>query len=158
VTAVVGLRRATWVVTVLYLVALVLIAFWQTPVDQDSRGWLLHLLHWLHAHGTPRWVNYSFVEVAANVVLFVPVGLFLVILTGARRWWLGPLVGVLASSGIELAQKAYLPARFATIQDVYANTAGATAGTLVALCVLGILHLRELKIRRKQRTPLRHRH
>ena len=125
---------------VAYLVALALIAFWPTPVDRDAHGSLVALLDLLQRQGAPEWVRYDVVEFSANIVLFVPVGLFLVILAGGRRWWLGPLAGFGVSCGIELGQLVFLPARFATVNDVIANSTGAIIGTALALFVLLLHH------------------
>jgi VanZ family protein len=132
------LRRGALWIALLYLVALTLIAFWPTPVDRDLQGAIGAFVTWLHGHGVPDRFGYSTIESSANVVLFVPVGLFVVILAGARRWWLGPMVGALVSALIEFGQLIFLPARFATLNDVAANTLGAILGTVLAVVVLRI--------------------
>jgi glycopeptide antibiotics resistance protein len=123
-----------------YLVALALIVFWPTPVDRDTRDYLVTLIDLLQRLGAPEWVRYTVIEFSANILLFVPAGLFLVILAGPRRWWLGPLAGFGASSAIELGQLVFLPDRFATVNDVIANSVGAIIGTALALIVLLIHH------------------
>jgi glycopeptide antibiotics resistance protein len=135
-------RRVTLLLTFAYVVVLALIAFWPTPVDRDARGSLLALIGWLHNHGAPLWVDYDFAEFSANVALFVPVGLFVGMLAGARRWWLGIVVGFFTSCGIEIGQLMFLPERFATVNDVIANTLGAVFGTVFALLVLWVIHAR----------------
>jgi glycopeptide antibiotics resistance protein len=130
------LRRWALRLTVVYLVALALIAFWPTPVDRDAHDSLLAVLDWLQEHGAPGWLGYSLVEFTANILLFVPVGLLAVILAGPRRWYLGVLAGFVASCTIELGQLLFLPDRFATLADVVANTGGATIGTALALMLL----------------------
>lgn len=131
-----SLRRIARALTVMYVLVLALIAFWPTPVDAGAHDSLTSLLGWLHAHGAPGWLRYTRVEFLANVALFLPVGLLVVILTGAKRWWLGVLAGLATSCAIELGQSVLLPARFATLDDVVANTAGAAVGALVALVIL----------------------
>lgn len=129
-------------VAAVYLVALTLIAFWPTPVDRGARGSIAGTLAWLHAHGVPVWVDYALVEFSANIALFVPVGLLTVLLVGRRHWWLGIVVGVVASCLIELGQYAFLPGRFATLLDVLANSVGAYVGALGALVFLTVLRRR----------------
>lgn len=119
-----------------YLTMLVLIAFWPAPVDRNSYAALLSVIDWLQERGAPGWVRYSLAEFAANVLLFVPVGLFVMILTGVRGWWLAVLTGFAASCTIELAQLIFLPDRYATLSDVIANTIGAAAGTVLGLVLL----------------------
>nr|WP_276512222.1 VanZ family protein [Cryobacterium roopkundense] len=123
------------------MVTLALIAFWPTPVDRGGHDSLVSLLGWLQRHGAPGWLSYTFVEFSANVALFVPIGLLGVILLGARRWWLAILAGFLASFSIELGQLLFLPARFATVNDVIANSLGAGIGTVGALLLIGVLHV-----------------
>jgi len=135
-----ALHRAAVVLSVCYLVALALIAFWPTPVDQGAHDPLVSLLGWLQRHGAPGWLSYNFVEFSANIALFVPVGLLGVILLGARHWWLAILAGFTASFCIELGQLLFLPARFATVNDVIANTLGTVIGTVLALMLIGALH------------------
>lgn len=130
------LHRVTLWLTLAYLIVLAFVAFWPTPVDQGAHGAISSLIRWLHAHGAPAWVRYSMIEFGANIAMFVPVGLFVAILAGARRWWLGILVGFLASCAIEVGQLAFLPTRFATVYDVIANTSGAVIGAIIALLAL----------------------
>lgn len=146
-TAVRRLRRVTLATTFAYLIALVLIAFWPVPVDRGAENLLSHLFAWLYRHDAPAWLDYHFLEFSANIVLFVPVGLFVVILAGARRWWLGLLAGVGASVFIELGQLLFLPARFATVDDVIANSTGAALGTLLAVVALHLTHRHEAAAR-----------
>ncbi|MEA9999680.1 VanZ family protein [Cryobacterium sp. RTS3] len=130
------LRRWVIALAVVYVVALALIAFWPVPVDRNIDGPLLHLINWLHQHGAPGWFRYSTVEFGANIVLFIPVGVFIVVLAGARRWWWAILVGFAASCTIELCQLLFLSSRFATLNDVIANTSGAVVGALLGLVLL----------------------
>lgn len=134
-----GLHRVTLWLTLGYLVVLTFIAFWPTPVDRDAQGTINSLLHWLHAHGAPAWVRYKVIEFGANIALFVPVGLFVGILAGAQRWWLGILAGFAASCVIEAGQLAFLPLRFATVYDVVSNTTGALIGAALALIALRLM-------------------
>jgi glycopeptide antibiotics resistance protein len=138
-----GLRRVTVGATFVYLVALVAIAFWPVRVDENAGDLLYRLFTWLYRHGAPRWLNYDFLEFSANVILFIPVGLFVVILAGARRWWLGILAGLVTSCAIEVGQLMFLPARSATVVDVVANTSGAVLGTVLAVMALAIAHAQE---------------
>jgi glycopeptide antibiotics resistance protein len=130
------LRRAALWVSLAYLVALTLIAFWPIPVDRGAHGSISSVVLWLHRHGVPAWLNYAVIEFTANIALFVPVGLLVVLLAGAHRWWLGPLFGAAISSAIEVGQLVFLPERFATVNDVIANSLGAVLGTIAAIIVL----------------------
>ncbi|GAA2249597.1 VanZ family protein [Herbiconiux moechotypicola] len=108
------------------------VVFWPTPVDSGSRGDLLRFLSVLHDHGLPRSIGYSEVEFAANVAMFVPLGVLLGLTLGPHWWWIALVVGIGFSTSIELLQYFFLPERFATYEDVVANSFGAALGTVVA--------------------------
>ncbi|WAJ32016.1 VanZ family protein [Arthrobacter sp. FX8] len=113
-------------------VPLALVAFWPTPVDQPVSGQLAFVLDFLHHHGIPRWFNYKFIEAAANVVLFVPVGFVSALAFPEKRWWQIGAFGLLVSGCIELGQLMFLHDRFASPSDIVTNTSGAVMGGLLA--------------------------
>ncbi|MFC8522006.1 VanZ family protein [Pseudarthrobacter sp. NPDC057230] len=114
------------------LIPLALIAFWPSPVDQPVSGQLTAALHFLHRHGVPGWFNYKFLEAAANVVLFVPLGFVGRLAFPNKRWWQIGAFGLLVSGCIELGQLMFLHERFASSSDIVTNTLGAVIGALVA--------------------------
>jgi hypothetical protein len=135
-------RRAVLWAAVPYVVALALVAFWPTPVDESSHDGIDAFLARLHRRGFPLWISYELIEFIANIVMFVPVGFFVVVLAGMPRWWLGFLAGVAGSCVIELGQLVFLPERMPTLNDVMANTTGAAVGTVIALVTLQIARSR----------------
>lgn len=110
-----------------YVVALLLIAFWPTPVDRSLAPGLSRTLGWLHAHGLPAFVDYGTVEFGSNILLFMPWGYIAGAL--AKRWWQSLAAGFVASCLIELGQALLLPDRFPSTMDILANTAGTALGT-----------------------------
>jgi VanZ family protein len=125
--------RLPWAVALgAYTVVVALVVGWPTPVDAGAHDTLTSLFARLHAAGVPAWVDYAFLEKAANVAMFVPFGL---LITGLdrRRWWWGLLVPAALSAAAEVSQLVLRPERFATWTDVAANTAGAALGVVVAL-------------------------
>ena len=128
----------------LYLVAAAAVVLWPTRVDAPYDGGLFAALRALHDHGLPAFVDYSFVETGANVLMFVPLGFLLTAIFPKRMWWLPTLIGFAASGAGELAQLLFLPNRVASIGDVAANTAGALVGTILAVAV------RELVLARRR--------
>jgi glycopeptide antibiotics resistance protein len=66
-------------------------------------------------------------EVVANVVLFVPFGLYLGILLPARRWPLAVLAFAATSVGLETAQYVFAVGS-SDVSDVISNTAGGVLG------------------------------
>lgn len=85
------------------------------------------------------WVSLDFtrLEIIANVLVFVPVGVLVFLLLPRIIWPLALLIGPAISVAIEGAQRIALPHRAATVSDIVANSLGATAGVVVALvCTL----------------------
>lgn len=119
----VGRRAAAWLAG--YGVVLAAIAFWPTPVDAGARP-LLRAVHSL----VPV-LTYARIEFAANVALFVPVGLLLTLVLHRRRWLVLP-VAFLMTVTIESVQAIALAARTPSVLDIVANTAGACVGMVCA--------------------------
>lgn len=116
-------------------VPLAFVAFWPTPVDQPIGGQIVAALNVLHRHGMPRWFDYKFVEAAANVLLFVPVGFAARLAFPLRCWWQIGAFGLLVSGCIELGQLLFLHNRFASPSDIVTNTSGAVIGALLVSLV-----------------------
>ncbi|MDP9989347.1 hypothetical protein J2S98_004537 [Arthrobacter oryzae] len=113
-------------------IPLAFIAFWPSPVDKPVSGQLAAVLTFLYRHGIPRWINYSFVETTANIVLFMPVGFAAGLAFPSKRWWQIGGFGMLVSGCIELGQLLFLHDRFASPSDIMTNTSGAVIGALLA--------------------------
>lgn len=98
------------------------------------------------------WASLDFtrLEIIANVLVFVPVGILAFVLLPRRLWPVALLVGPALSIAIETAQRVALPHRAATVTDVLANSSGALLG--VALAILCTLLLAP---RASQRRPSR---
>jgi glycopeptide antibiotics resistance protein len=80
-------------------------------------------------------------EFALNVLMFAPLGVFAVLLFGARGFWL--------SVGIEWLQE-FVPSRVSDPRDLLANGVGAIVGALLALPFVPLFHSR-----RRHRAPQR---
>ncbi|WP_181429150.1 VanZ family protein [Curtobacterium sp. MCSS17_008] len=130
-------RRVAWTLATTYGVVVVLVATAGSPVDGGVHPWLVRAIAAGQRLGAPGWLGYDAVEFTANVLFFVPFGFFVLLLFGARAWWVGMLGGLVASCAIETVQALFLPARFASVDDVLANTSGAVLGVLVGIVVLG---------------------
>lgn len=118
----------------LYAVAIVLIGFWPTHVDQN-----LGLAHHPPTAWLVSWFDltperaYSVGEFCANVLLFVPLGIFAMLLV-PRISWLRTVVGALAVTVvIEVVQTLLRPDRTGSVRDVVANTLGAAIGAALVL-------------------------
>ncbi|WP_157887565.1 VanZ family protein [Frondihabitans sp. PAMC 28766] len=128
------LRRGEWIAFVVVLAAVLTIVLWPTHVDAPVDGALSHVLAALHRHGVPGWVDYDFVQSAANVVMFLPVGALLASLFVPQLWWASGVLGLTLSLCIEFTQYTFLPGRTASAGDLMTNTGGAlVGGALVAI-------------------------
>lgn len=133
-------RRRPWLLaaTVVYLAGALVVGFWPTPVDRDLRGLIARALGVLHRGGLPNGYGYDALEFSANIAFFVPIGVLLCLVFARRLWLLAILCGALLSGVIELGQLLFLSARFASWQDVEANTIGTAIGVTIVLIARGI--------------------
>jgi len=121
---------------VAYAIALALIGLWSTPVDSKldvvefgPAAWMIDQLDLTPYDG------YRLIEFSANIVLFIPAGVLAMLIVPRLRWWQAAVLGLAASTLIEVLQQVLRPARFATFEDVAANTIGATVGAVIVASV-----------------------
>ena len=126
-----------------YAVVLVLATLSPTPLDQDYEEAIRKLLAALHRAGGPEWFGYNKLEFTANILMFVPLGFLIAMSIPTKLWWMSILIGSLLSGAIELAQGAFLAARFASLNDVVSNSAGAALGALFAAILVALVHQRD---------------
>jgi glycopeptide antibiotics resistance protein len=113
----------------IYALGLALVGLWPHPVDEkvDVTAW--PPVRWsTYALGLTPVQGYDVVQFAANVALFVPLGVLVLLMW--RR--VGVLQATVASAAvaalIELLQYLVRPERLASLLDVVANTLGAAIG------------------------------
>ena len=99
------------------------------PTQSDL---VLRVLARLQGYDRLSWLTYDRAEYLANVALFIPVGMFLLLLFGTRFWWLAVAAALVLTSLIETAQRA-IPGRVSDERDIAANTMGAVVGVAVGL-------------------------
>ncbi|WP_010205790.1 VanZ family protein [Salinibacterium sp. PAMC 21357] len=75
----------------------------------------------------------GWIEFAANIALFVPLGFLLTILL--RNPWFGIMLGIAVSIGVEIAQF-MIPDRQPTMRDIVSNAFGAGAGALLGWLIV----------------------
>lgn len=81
----------------------------------------------------------SKIYIIENIVMFIPLGMF-VRWYGIKRWWLGPPLIIGSSTLIEIMQ--YLTGRgHAEVDDILTNTIGGLIGFIVMKLVFGIKYL-----------------
>jgi glycopeptide antibiotics resistance protein len=142
-----GPRRTIIAVMVLgYGVFLAFMVFWPSPIDAPVQGLLERAISELHERGVPGFVNYEFIESFSNMLLFIPVGFLFGLMVPLRWWPVALLLGPALSAGIELAQRYLLDARVSTIDDVIANSIGATIGVMIAVIIRGVVKARDEKV------------
>lgn len=113
----------------LYVVALALIGLWPRTVDDGVDVAGLAPVQWMsEVLGLTDLQGYEVVQVAANVVLFVPFGALVLLLRPPTPVWLATLTGAAASALVELLQHWMRPERFGSVQDIVANSIGAALG------------------------------
>ncbi|MBM7025400.1 VanZ family protein [Clavibacter sp. DM3] len=122
-----------------YVALIALVTLTPHSVDRGVYPHLMRGVLVLQHHGLP-WFRYSMIEEAANVVLFVPLGMLGILALGLGRWWAVVLTGTVLSGSVELVQGAFLPGRVASVTDVAANALGALVG--VAVCGLSAARTR----------------
>ena len=72
------------------------------------------------------------IEFLANIGLFVPLGVFLVLLVGTRLWFVALAAGIVLTSVIENVQRS-IPGRVSDPRDVAANAVGMFIGVALGL-------------------------
>jgi glycopeptide antibiotics resistance protein len=124
--------------TVLYLAGVAWVTLGPEPYDARTSGVLWRFLDFFGRHESTDWITFDRVEFAANIAMFVPLGVFLVLLLGRRLWWLAIVVCGVLSCAIEVSQGALLPTRVSDLADVVANTSGGVAGVLLGVVLMSI--------------------
>ena len=105
-----------------------------TPqVDAAGRISVIYrVLDALHRRGHLLSIDDNQVEFLANVALFVPVGMFLLLLFGTPLWWVALAASFAMTAFVEIAQRS-IPGRVPDEGDLMANGLGAVIGVLIAL-------------------------
>lgn len=118
-----------------YAIAVLLLTWLPAEEAGKVTGIVAVLARLVAAWGAPFEAAYTVLEFAANIALFVPLGVLLV--AGWQRIPAGVIVtvGCAASTVIELVQLA-LPSRYSTLSDVIANTLGTAVGLVIARALL----------------------
>lgn len=133
--------------SVLYVVALAVIAMWPTHVDSGINvvdGSFIG--RWLLAQNLSHAQAYDTIQFSANVLLYLPLGALAMLVASRTRWWHAVAVALTVSTIFELLQATLRPGRTADASDVLANTIGAAVGA-------GILVVVRAVVRERQRTP-----
>lgn len=99
----------------------------------------------LHARGMFEFVDFLVVEFLGNILMFVPLGVFVALLISRRHWWVLLFAGTLFSGFIELGQLLLLPDRVPEMRDLISNSTGFILGAIAAVVFrLAVAHRDEL--------------
>ena len=124
---------------------------WLTLTPQayasDHIAIIYRVLAVAHRHGYLLFIDDRRLEFLANIALFVPVGMFLMLLFGTRLWWVALAASFAMTTAIEVAQRS-IPGRVPDERDLIANGLGAIIGVLIALVLTAPAALRRRRRRR----------
>jgi len=153
--------RILKVLAALYIAGVLALTMWPGLAHTDVPRWAHGVLSFFNNHGIP--LTFDVLEAVANVLMFVPLGVFGVWILGDWRELIhepGPLsrkslslvaihvmlIGAAFSGLIELTQLR-IPGRVSSFDDILHNTLGAVIGTLLGVATLAIHR------RRRQNRP-----
>jgi len=92
----------------------------------------VRVLDAFHRRGYFEQITLSRLEFLANIAMFVPVGVFLLLLFGTGLFWVAGISSFVLTSAIETVQRE-IPGRVSDPRDVIANTLGALIGIAIAV-------------------------
>ena len=102
---------------------------WPHTVDENVDVAGFPPVRWTtDAVGLTPWQGYEVVQFAANIVLFVPFGVLVLLIWHRASVAHAIAAGAAASALIELLQHWVRPERIASVQDFWANSLGAAIG------------------------------
>ena len=133
-------------VLVLYTIFILVVTLSPAQMDVSYQNAVIRLLDALHRNGVPQWFGYGEVEFLANIAMFVPFGFLVAILLPQKLSLLTVLVGPGFSAFVENFQRQFLDERVASIYDVYANSAGAIGGLILAALLRAVVHARDRRV------------
>lgn len=137
-------KASTWLGLLAYLAVLITASLWPTPVD--SGGVISFLtseilkacknISWLN------WVQYNQLEALANVVLYIPLGIFLVVLLPGVSILLLLITPLVVSGVVEELQRWFLPERYSTLDDLLHNALGGFIGVVISASIRQLMRSR----------------
>lgn len=104
------------------------------PIDDRQDGLLWRALEVFARSELTDWITYQRLEFTANVAMFIPIGMFFLLLFGRRKWFASVLAGIVLTCSIEFVQR-FMPDRVSDVSDIIANSAGTVIGVLFVLIV-----------------------
>jgi len=120
-----------------YLIVLITTSLWPKPVDGEGLLATItrEVLRFTSSYDSLKWIQYNQLEAIANVLMYVPLGIFLVMFWPKAKFWLLALIPALISLLVEGSQRLFLPDRYATLNDVFSNALGGVLGIVIAASI-----------------------
>lgn len=134
-------------VTIAYLGFVAWLTLTPDLAERDEWGLVLRVVERLQRYDELSWLTFDRAEALANVALFVPVGLFFLLLVGTRFWWVAFGLGMAMTVAIETAQRS-IPGRVPDPRDLLTNTAGTVVGVVVGVLLTAPAAVRRARRRR----------
>jgi len=124
----------------IYLVLLVWLVLWKFDMPYtDATARVVKLIPFVS--NLPEFGPSQPAEVAANLLIFVPFGVYLGLIARSWPWWKSAAVMAAASAGLEIAE--YVLAVGSTdVTDVIVNTVGGIAGLVLVAAIRSLLRER----------------
>jgi VanZ like family len=116
-------RAVARVLLTLYGISLAMIALWPVPVDSGAGGFLRRVTDLVPV------LTYARIEFSANILLFVPLGVLLMLILRGRYLILP--IAFVVTVAIECSQALLLDKRTPSVLDIIANIAGACIGIVI---------------------------
>lgn len=124
----------------------------QMPGSGLTRWLVRRVLASLRAREILEFVDFLFLEFLGNILMFIPLGIFVALLISRRHWWLLLFAGTVFSGFIELGQLLFLPDRVPEVRDLISNSTGFILGAIVAVSLrMAVAHRDELVHRDRAR-------
>jgi len=120
-----------------YLILLVATSLWPKPVDGQGLVAIITsgLLRFASRVSWLEWIQYNQLEAIANVLLYFPLGVFLVLFWPNAKIWTLCLMPALVSLLAEGFQNLFLSDRYATVNDVFYNALGGVLGIVISMSI-----------------------
>lgn len=134
-------RNFTAILVSSYLAILIAASFWPKPIDGE--GFLTSvtrdLLNFFQQSPELAWIQYNQLEGITNVILYIPMGIFVVVFLKKLNPVIATLIPIAVSLIAESSQMLFLPERYATWQDVFNNSLGGVIGVAIAVSTRQLL-------------------
>ena len=130
-------HRITQGLLLAYLLLLGFTSLWPKPVDGGGLVRLVtsEILKFCQGISWLKWLQYNQLEALANALLYLPLGVFLVVLFPKLKIWWALVIPVVVSIVAEGIQRYFLPARYSTWDDVFHNALGGVIGVVISVSI-----------------------